>query len=295
MGIGDFFKNLFGKKTCAFCGGECGAMSRTKIKGDEYICNKCDDKCSLFIRKGRFTKEELERHMEYMERSDRIFKEVIDGNNSKLNCYPLPVKVQGIEFYDDFGMFRIRDASRDRKPEYPKELFRYDQVESYKPYLEEKRPSEEGKPMEFEECGIELTFVGGMNHQSDIKQGSRRHPYIIEPIRVCFTKRAEEKESMLKYAENVIAHFDYIFGVHSDRTALFSFGMSKQDKRELQAGIAAFNTFATAVKVAKEGEGALTEEKAAEIKENMDKIADATTRGLAVYTRLADEAEAKIK
>ena len=23
MGLGDFFKNIFGKKTCAFCGGEC--------------------------------------------------------------------------------------------------------------------------------------------------------------------------------------------------------------------------------------------------------------------------------
>ena len=32
MGLGDFFKNIFGKKTCAFCGGECGMLSRTKIK-----------------------------------------------------------------------------------------------------------------------------------------------------------------------------------------------------------------------------------------------------------------------
>ncbi len=37
MGLGDFFKNIFGKKTCAFCGGECGMLDRTKIKGDEYI------------------------------------------------------------------------------------------------------------------------------------------------------------------------------------------------------------------------------------------------------------------
>ena len=63
MGLGDFFKNIFGKKTCAFCGGECGMLSRTKIKGDEYICSKCDDMCSNFIRKSRFTKSELEGHM----------------------------------------------------------------------------------------------------------------------------------------------------------------------------------------------------------------------------------------
>ena len=35
MGI---FKNIFGKKTCALCGNECGVMSRTKIKNGDYIC-----------------------------------------------------------------------------------------------------------------------------------------------------------------------------------------------------------------------------------------------------------------
>ena len=65
MGFFDFFKNMFKKQTCAFCGGECGVMSRTKIKGDEYICSTCDDMCSRFIRKGRFTKDELLGHMEY--------------------------------------------------------------------------------------------------------------------------------------------------------------------------------------------------------------------------------------
>ena len=76
MGLGDFFKNIFGKKTCAFCQGECGMLNRTKIKGDEYICGKCDDMCSFHIQKYRFTKDELRGHMEYMKRSDRIYKEV---------------------------------------------------------------------------------------------------------------------------------------------------------------------------------------------------------------------------
>ena len=30
MGIGDFFKNIFGKKICALCGKECGMMHRSK-------------------------------------------------------------------------------------------------------------------------------------------------------------------------------------------------------------------------------------------------------------------------
>ena len=55
MGLGDFFKNTFGKKTCAFCNGECGMMNRTKIKSDEYICGNCDDMCSFHIQKFRQT------------------------------------------------------------------------------------------------------------------------------------------------------------------------------------------------------------------------------------------------
>lgn len=291
MGLGDFFKNIFGKKTCAFCGGECGMMSRTKIKGDEYICSKCDDMCSNFIRKSRFTKPELEGHMEYMKRSDRIYKEVILPNVQKHECYPSATQRQGIEFFDDFGMFRIMDGSRDHKENYPKELFRYDQVASYEPYYEEAEPEEAGKPKVFHEGGIIIRLVGALDDTTKMQKGLRAHPYITEEIKVCFATNDREKENYLKYAENAIHHFDYIFGVESK--ALFSFGMSKQEKRDLKAAVAFTKTAFDAVKVAKNGEE-ITDEKKAEIMENMHAIDDAQTGGLAVYTRAADGAEAKI-
>ena len=291
MGLGDFFKNIFGKKTCAFCGGECGMMSRTKIKGDEYICSKCDDMCSNFIRKSRFTKPELEGHMEYMKRSDRIYKEVILPNVQKHECYPSATQRQGIEFFDDFGMFRIMDGSRDHKENYPKELFRYDQVASYEPYYEEAEPEEAGKPKVFHEGGIIIRLVGALDDTTKMQKGLRAHPYITEEIKVCFATNDREKENYLKYAENAIHHFDYIFGVESK--GLFSFGMSKQEKRDLKAAVAFTKTAFDAVKVAKNG-GEITDEKKAEIMENMNAIDDAQTGGLAVYTRAADSAEAKI-
>ena len=291
MGLGDFFKNIFGKKTCAFCGGECGMMSRTKIKGDEYICSKCDDMCSNFIRKSRFTKPELEGHMEYMKRSDRIYKEVILPNVQKHECYPSATQRQGIEFFDDFGMFRIIDGSRDNKENYPKELFRYDQVASYEPYYEEAEPEEAGKPKVFHEGGIIIRLVGALDDTAKMQKGLRAHPYITEEIKVCFATNDREKENYLKYAENAIHHFDYIFGVESK--ALFSFGMSKQEKRDLKAAVAFTKTAFDAVKVAKNGEE-ITDEKKAEIMENMHAIDDAQTGGLAVYKRAADGAEAKI-
>lgn len=292
MGLGDFFKNIFGKKTCAFCGGECGMMSRTKIKGDEYICSKCDDMCSNFIRKSRFTKPELEGHMEYMKRSDRIYKEVILPNVQKHECYPSATQRQGIEFFDDFGMFRIMDGSRDHKENYPKELFRYDQVASYEPYYEEAEPEEAGKPKVFHEGGIIIRLVGALDDTTKMQKGLRAHPYITEEIKVCFATNDREKENYLKYAENAIHHFDYIFGVESK--GLFSFGMSKQEKRDLKAAVAFTKTAFDAVKVAKNG-GEITDEKKAEIMENMHAIDDAQTGGLAAYTRAADSAEAKIQ
>ena len=292
MGLGDFFKNIFGKKTCAFCGGECGIMSRTKIKGDEYICSKCDDMCSNFIRKSRFTKPELEGHMEYMKRLDRIYKEVILPNIQKHESYPSATQRQGIEFFDDFGMFRIMDGSRDHKENYPKELFRYDQVASYEPYYEEAEPEEAGKPKVFHEGGIIIRLVGALDDTTKMQKGLRAHPYITEEIKVCFATNDREKENYLKYAENAIHHFDYIFGVESK--GLFSFGMSKQEKRDLKAAVAFTKTAFDAVKVAKNG-GEITDEKKAEIMENMNAIDDAQTGGLAVYTRAADAAEAKIQ
>ena len=294
MGLGDFFKNIFGKKTCAFCGGECGMMSRTKIKGDEYICSKCDDMCSNFIRKSRFTKPELEGHMEYMKRSDRIYKEVILPNVQKHECYPSATQRQGIEFFDDFGMFRIIDGSRDNKENYPKELFRYDQVASYEPYYEEAEPEEAGKPKVFHEGGIIIRLVGALDDTTKMQKGLRAHPYITEEIKVCFATNDREKENYLKYAENAIWHFNHIFGVNDDQKGLFSFGMSKQEKRDLKAAVAFTKTAFDAVKVAKNG-GEITDEKKAEIMENMNAIDDAQTGGLAVYTRAADAAEVKIQ
>ena len=294
MGLGDFFKNIFGKKTCAFCGGECGMMSRTKIKGDEYICSKCDDMCSNFIRKSRFTKPELEGHMEYMKRSDRIYKEVILPNVQKHECYPSATQRQGIEFFDDFGMFRIMDGSRDHKENYPKELFRYDQVASYEPYYEEAEPEEAGKPKVFHEGGIIIRLVGALDDTTKMQKGLRAHPYITEEIKVCFATNDREKENYLKYAENAIWHFNKIFGVHDDEHALFSFGMNEKEKRDLKAAVAFTKTAFDAVKIAKSG-GEVSEEKKAEIMENMNAIDDAQTGGLAVYTRAADSAEAKIQ
>lgn len=291
MGIGDFFKNIFGKKTCAFCGGECGVLSRTKIKGDEYICSKCDDMCSSHIRKSRFTKDELLGHMEYMKRSDRLYNEIALAGSSLR--FPSATSRQGIEFFDDIGMFRIIDSSKDNDERYPKEMFRYDQVSYYEPYIEESDPEEPGKPKVFDEGGIIIRLAGTADDTSDMRKGLHVHPYITEEIKVCFATNENEKEKYLRYAENAIWHFDSIFGVNDDRNGLFSFGMTKKEKRDLMGAVAFTKTAFEAAKLSVNG-GEMTEEKKAEIQENLNRIDDAETGGLAEYTRRADAAEANI-
>lgn len=293
MGLGNFFKNTFEKKTCVFCGGECGMLNRTKIKGDEYICGKCDDMCSFHIQKYRFTKDELRGHMEYMKRSDRIYKEVA-LNGARSERFPSATARQGIEFFDDIGMFRIIDGSKDNNEKYPKELFRYDQVAGYEPYIEESEEKDGNGKTEkvFGEGGIKITLVGGRDDITTMRKGLRAHPYITEEITVCFATNDREKDNYLKYVDNVIHHFNYIFGVNDDTNGLFSFGMNKKEKRNLMGAIGFTKTAIDAVKAAEGGE--LTDEKKAEIQANMNAMDDAGTGGLAEYTRRADAAESKI-
>ena len=127
-----------------------------------------------------------------------------------------------------------------------------------------------------------------------MRKGLRAHPYITEEITVCFATNEREKENYLIYVENAIHHFDYIFGVNDDRQGLFSFGMTKKEKRDLAAAVAITKTAIDAVKIAKDG-GEISDEKQSEIKKNMNAIDDAQTGGLAQYTRWADAAEAKIQ
>ena len=280
MGIGDFFKKRFGKQVCAFCGQEVDMLKRDKIKNDEFICHDCRRTCSRYIQVYRFTKDELLGHMEYMKRQGKLVESL-----SELRGYRIPsASRQGIIFYDEVGMFRVYNSDKDDK--YPMEMIRYDQVAKYEPYLIESEPSEPGKEKEFKEGGVKITLVGGQNDLSQMPKGLRAHPYITGEITIQLDK------NNMTYAENIIQHFGTIFGVHDDTKGLFSFGPTTQQKREREAMKAMGGMFKEAIKAAKSGE--VSEEAAAKVTDAMNKVDDAATSGLAKYSRLADEAEAKI-
>ncbi len=285
MGLGDFFKKTFGKQVCAFCGAEVGMLKRTKIKNQEFICNDCRRGCSRYIQVYRFTKDELLGHIEYMKRQDKLYNEVL---GDPTDVVPSAGNKQAIEFFDDAGMFRIRDRDNDNR--YLKELLRYDQVASYEAYLDESEPDEPGKPMVFGECGVKITLVGGTDDLDKKPKGLRPHPYITDEITVCINDR--EKDIGMLYVNQIISHFNYIFGVNDNTKGLFSFGPTKQQRRENEAFKAMTGMLGAAIKAAKTGE--VSEEAAAQVADAMNKVDDAATGGLSRYSRLADEAETKI-
>ena len=292
MGLGDFFKDKFGKKVCVLCGNECGMMSRTKLRSGDYLCDDCGNKCSRYVRLSEFTLDEVKGHIEYMNRQDRLFEEVY-SKEIKKQTIPSTIKEEGIEFCDALGMFRIVRKDRSGRGKMH-ELFRYDQVAGYEEYSEETQPSEPGKEPEFKECGFKIKLLGGNMSRIDMddKKGLRPHPYIKRELKICFGKN---DRSDLKYAGYAKDKFDAIFGLHDNESGLFSFGRTKAEKREDAATIGMAAAFTMAIKGAKNGAESITEEEKAKLKEHMNAIDDAATGGLAVYTRRADEAEAKIK
>lgn len=280
MGIGDFFKKRFGKQICAFCDQEVGMLKRDKIKNDEFICHDCRRTCSRYLQVYRYNKDELLGHMEYMKRQGKLVESISD-----LRGYRIPsASRQGIIFYDEVGMFRVYNGDKDDK--YPMEMLRYDQVAKYEPYCIETEPTEPGKAKEFKEGGVKITLVGGQTDLSQMPKGLRAHPYITEEITIQLDK------NNMTYVSNIIQHFDTIFGVKDDTKGLFSFGPTKQQKREGEALKAMGSMFGAAIKAAKDGE--VSEDTAAKVTDAMNKVDDAATGGLAKYSRLADDAEAKI-
>lgn len=285
MGIGQWFKRTFGKQPCAFCGNEVGMLKRDKLKSKEFICSDCRRTCSRHIQVYRLTKDEILGHMEYMKIQGKLV-ESMEG----LKAQRIPsAGRQGILFHDEAGMFRIYDMDQDHRC--AMEMIRYDQVAQYEPYLEESEPSEPGKPKEFGECGVRLTLVGGRDDLSQMPKGLRAHPYITNEITIKVNDR--DKHIGQLEVNQIISHFNAIFGVNDDTKGLFSFGPTVQERRQGAAAVAVAGMFGAAIQAARTGE--VSDEAAAKVADAMDKVADAATSGLAKYSRLADEAEAKIQ
>lgn len=281
-----FLKNMFSKQACALCGKECGAMSRTKLQDGQYICDDCGNKCSKYIRLSRMTLEEVNGHIAYMERQQKIYDEQFKTAKKK-EFHPNP-NGGGIEFCDEMGMFRICDDNVRGRGKM-KELFRYDQVDSYEEYYNES--TGENGDKEFDEGGLIIRLVGTKTDLYNKNPALRPHPYIQDEIKICFSNRSR---SEAEYAHIAKQHFDYIFGVNDNEKGLFGFGKTVAEKRDEQADVAMAQAFATVFQATKKGGTGITEDVVDKMQNSMNAVNDANSGGLSAYSRKADEAEAKV-
>ena len=276
------FGKLFSKEACVFCGNEVGAMHRSKLKGGEYACNECAAKCSEFVRLSEMDKDTVEEHIRFMEKRSGIYDRLFNGKAQ--DTYFNNRRNYGLAFCDELGMVAIINFKNKRRNT---EVLRYDEISSYEPYYE--KTTQDGKEV-FKESGIVLRVLpaGRMMNDTDKQRGLRQHPYITRDIKLCF--RTDEKEQ--DYADNAAAHLNNIFGVNDGKRGLFQMGMTREEKRQVEAGAKMAGMLGSVIKGAVTGN--VDEEKLAEQFKDAGAAADAAnTGGLSKYSKAADAAEAE--
>ena len=281
---------LFSKEACAICGKEVGALKRTKIQNKEFICNECDDECSKYIDLYLLTKDDAIHHIESMRMQEKLYRELFEPA-MKNGLYIKSRKGGGIAFCDELGMFQIFDifGNAGRKMH---EIFRYDQVMGYEPYAE----TVPGKSDEYSEIGVKISFLGNAGLNVGNNAGRRPHPFIEKDIKLCFEKKPGKKEAekAIDTAEDICRKFDRIFGVKDAEKALIQIGLTKDEKRKVQAGsdmIKGGLSMLKAAKAMKAGEEVDEEAVKEQLQKASDSADDANTSGLARFTRAADDAE----
>lgn len=275
-----FLGKLFSKQTCAVCGKEVGALSRVKLKDDNYLCSDCRKNASGFYQVSKYTLPEVKKHFKYMEDMDVIYEKefaTIEKGRRDRNVH---LGYHGIEFADDIGMFEI--ISSEAKRSNHKELFRYDQIDGFETYGIPN--SGEGKK-KYKETGVRLK----LRCAEDIEQTgasaaerARMHPYVTE-IKIPI----ERDVDTITHNGLILGHLNFIFGGKSNTI----FGAVKEkfvgtgrDKAGRTAQFEAMGALGSLLK----GDIDEATKKAGAA---MDATLDFLTENRHKYGKLADEAE----
>lgn len=280
---------LFSKEECAFCNNKVGILGRKKLVNNEgYICKECEEKCSCLINVGRFTKQEIEEHMKYMERQDKIYREAFENIDKKQKERFVCIET-GVEFADEIAMFRYLSPAANKKVY--KELFRYDQIKSYEPYTIANTNSQGGK--KYSEVGVKIKlFCSWTPDAKQFAENRSYHPY-VEEIKVPRHKNVDDYNS-----DPMIDYLDKLFGRYEDNSLVggikSSFIGTNQERRQMKVaseGLKALGSFAKS-KITGNDEDI---EKA---QANMDILKNDAlnyvTENRAAYTKIANDVEDQI-
>ena len=280
---------LFSKEECVCCGNKVGFFSRKRlVNKEEYICKDCEKKCSPLVNVGRFTKKDIEEHIKYMENQNKLFEEKFEKIEKDKKQRFVCVET-GVEFADEIAMFRYLSPQANKKVY--KELFRYDQIKSYEPYMTSNTNSQNGK--KYSEVGIIIKLYNSWTPDNKQFADNRSyHPY-VEEIKVPRHRNVDDYNS-----DPMLDYLDKLFGKYEDRSLIggikSSFiGTNKQREQMKVAGegLKALGSLAKS-KISK------NEEDKKKAKENVDKLkedaADLVTGNRASYTKIANAIENQV-
>lgn len=280
---------LFSKEECVCCGNKVGFFSRKRLVNKEgYICKDCEKKCSPLVNVGRFTKKDIEEHIKYMENQNKLFEEKFEKIEKDKKQRFVCVET-GVEFADEIAMFRYLSPQANKKVY--KELFRYDQIKSYEPYMTSNTNSQNGK--KYSEVGIIIKLYNSWTPDNKQFADNRSyHPY-VEEIKVPRHRNVDDYNS-----DPMLDYLDKLFGKYEDKSLIggikSSFiGTNKQREQMKVAGegLKALGSLAKS-KISK------NEEDKKKAKENVDKLkedaADLVTGNRASYTKIANAIENQV-
>lgn len=280
------FSNLFGKKECSFCGNEVSVLKRDALVNKEgYICKECSKKCSSLVNLGRFTKSQLEEHMKYMEKQNELYEKVFNpiSNKEKFKCVET-----GVEFADEIAMFAYVSPKANKK-DY-KELFRYDQIKSYEPYMINNN-SQDGK--KYSEVGVKIKLNCSFDPSNKQFENNRSyHPY-VEEIVVPRHKNVDDfsNDPMIKYLDKLFGKYEDTSLVGGIKSKLVGTNKERQQMKVASEGLKALGSLAKSKISGKEEDLAKAKANGEKFK---DSALDLATGNRATYTKIANEVEEKI-
>lgn len=286
MGLFDAFK----KQSCNFCDQAVGVFSRQKLTDGAYICKGCQRECSAFVDLSLFDQADVAAHIGYMERQDKIVKQVFEPAN--------PEKISGLEpvfFADNIAMFRVQ-TSDSSKRDY-QEVFRYDQIKSYEVFATESRnvnPDNLGDKILYDYVGIKLVLYCDnpklfLTGSPDTDGAGTKHPWVKElEIKVISNISEKEVDVAERKVRDLIEKFDEIFGVPK-RRGIFS-SLQPRNKNQIISAAELADGFFKAVQSMSKGTSA-----SGGLELSQNALIDLISQNRSKYTRLADSAEQKIE
>ena len=230
---------LFSKEECVFCGEKAGMLGRKKMKGGDYVCKDCEHNCSIYFDPGIYTKEEVEAHMEYMKKQDKLYNQEFATLPDEAK-YEFKYLFDGIVLADSIAMFEIIDP-KTKKRKY-KELFRYDQIRSYDRYSELNTDDDSNEM--YSEVGIEINLYCSHGvHSAGMNDTAKAHPY-LDKFRIACGKDVSDIRHNSTHLMNKL---NEIFGREPETVSIGQgikdsiFG-TKKEREDMKQGIEMFKS-----------------------------------------------------